>query len=758
MKRLFKILGWSITTFLILMAVAIAFVISQIDEERIKEELAAQIFDQTGRTLTFGDRLEWNVLPDISLRLGQLSLTEPNSTDAFASINNLDLALAVWPLLNKRVEVSEIRLDGVEATIIRRADGSMNIDDLRNLGQHSARGSTLPFLSRAFFFPSGHHQDDGFLFSSANAAIDEQPLIHVDGMQISDSIIHWQDEPLKINATVSDIQLKTGRLFSDTRTFELESVDFSAHGKSDLIDFVSELKTKRIHFENLADPKNITGALQQVSVTLKGGTDQQAAEAVLTLPELNIHGYELRSPGLTLDTSVNLGPDQFSGRLQSPLSVELQKPIIRLDKLVSKLTIRAPRLPHAIDMNLDGATTINVAQQSAIIHLTGRIDESNLKGNVEVQRFTPLKSAFDINIDQLNIDRYQLPQADQPTASKTPGDRDTGDSKATAPASSRAQQHTKAATDHNQETPIDLSGLLGLHLTGKIAIEHLQASNLKLNQVRINVATKRQKLHLAPHSANLYQGSTKGSLVIDPERNAIQLSEQMQGIQVGSLLKDMAEVDRVQGKGQVNLTLSMEGKTLESMLRRLDGTVSTNLNDGAYRGINLGQVRRSIEQSLKQKTVVRATDTAEKTDFTSMTATFNIQNGVARNQDLLVSSPAVSLTGAGVIDIPENRVDYTVRIKKPNGKDKRELPVQITGTFGNLSYDVKVEEWLVQLAKSRAKKQLEERQDQIVGKVKRNVEKLLQGQSSDELDQDTQEKVIDKLGTSLKDNLQELLN
>ena len=86
---------------------------------------------------------------------------------------------------------------------------------------------------------------------------------------------------------------------------------------------------------------------------------------------------------------------------------------------------------------------------------------------------------------------------------------------------------------------------------------------------------------------------------------------------------------------------------------------------------------------------------SEKTDFSELSATFEIANGIAQNHDLQLVSPMLRVTGTGTAHMPERTVDYTVKpklvasLEGQQGDDKLsgiEVPVRISGSWDKPKY------------------------------------------------------------------------
>ena len=76
----------------------------------------------------------------------------------------------------------------------------------------------------------------------------------------------------------------------------------------------------------------------------------------------------------------------------------------------------------------------------------------------------------------------------------------------------------------------------------------------------------------------------------------------------------------------------------------------------------------------------------KKTDFSEFAASTQITNGIARNDDLRVTSAQVRATGAGSIDLPARTMDYVLRPKIATGQGGApgaglEIPLKIVGSL-----------------------------------------------------------------------------
>jgi len=116
----------------------------------------------------------------------------------------------------------------------------------------------------------------------------------------------------------------------------------------------------------------------------------------------------------------------------------------------------------------------------------------------------------------------------------------------------------------------------------------------------------------------------------------------------------------------------------------------------------------------------QAADKNQKTDFSELTATFNIKNGVARNNDLSLKSPLLRVGGEGEINIGADTLNYLVKAsivgtsKGQGGRDTDELkgvtvPVRVTGPLAAPSYKLDFGAMATETAKQTLKDALQKR-------------------------------------------------
>jgi len=162
------------------------------------------------------------------------------------------------------------------------------------------------------------------------------------------------------------------------------------------------------------------------------------------------------------------------------------------------------------------------------------------------------------------------------------------------------------------------------------------------------------------------------------------------------------------------------------MKKALAGTAKVQLKDGAYKGFNLAEALRKAKSAFGSKEEKVAADQTQKTDFSEMSASFAIKNGVAHNEDLDIKAPLFRVGGKGDIDIGNSKLDYTTKAtvvatsKGQGGADLEKLagltvPVHLHGPFDAIKYDVNYGAVAADLAKSKAGEKVKDQLEKNLG-------------------------------------------
>lgn len=113
---------------LLLPVLAVGAAVLLFDGEALRTRVVAAVERATGRTLTVAGpvRLAWSLAPAVSMEGVSLANPPGFSRPAMAVVDRLDVQLALWPLLQRRVEIRSLTLTGPDVLLERDAAGRPN--------------------------------------------------------------------------------------------------------------------------------------------------------------------------------------------------------------------------------------------------------------------------------------------------------------------------------------------------------------------------------------------------------------------------------------------------------------------------------------------------------------------------------------------------------------------------------------------------------------------------------------------------------
>lgn len=251
-----------------------------------------------------------------------------------------------------------------------------------------------------------------------------------------------------------------------------------------------------------------------------------------------------------------------------------------------------------------------------------------------------------------------------------------------------------------REAEPDLTALRQFDLDLKLVVNSFKVAGLHTENLQLALTNKAGLLQIQNASADLYQGKVLAKATVDARKTPVSYSftKQLTGLALRPMLKDGADIDLLSGTA----TLRIEGKghslLPEQIKKNLQATGSFEVTDGSLYGVNIAQMIRNAKATLKNE--AQTSDSSDqKTDFSSLTGSFNLTEGVLTNPDLKMAAPLLRLGGKGSANLLSEELDYQLSTalvntsKGQGGKDKDELvgieiPLKISGTMQQPKYSL----------------------------------------------------------------------
>ena len=621
------LIGLAVLVVLVIVAVIAAPALIPVDT--YKQQIAQAARDATGRELRIGGDLSVSIVPRLEVEVEDVAFANAPgaATPQMATLKAMRVQLEVLPLISGEVQVNRFVL--VEPVI------NLEIDE-------TGRGNWDFALAGAAAAAAQEARKAEPAGGSGSDSMEMLQQISLGDVRLVDGRVTFRDARSGVSHEISDIQMAVS----------LPDMDSPVGAEGSLV-WNGERLAVNLGSENLRGlmagartPLRLALESRPVTVTFDGqvaptGAPQLGGKVDLDVPSIR----ELAAwAGTPLDAGgTGLGPLKIAGTVAAgDGKVAFTEARIGLD-----------------DINAQGDLSVDASGAKPV--LTGRLD-----------------------VDAINLNTY-LPPPNGQTAQPSAQGEGTG-------SGGTAGAQPQAAAGWSEE-PVLLDGLRAANVDFDLTVGAIQVQNLKVGRSALTTSLKDGLLVLDLTELSLYGGAGKGKVTVDGRGGvpAVAKSLSLQGVQAQPLLNDAAGFDRLEGTGQIDLSITAQGRSQKAMVEALDGTGAVKFVDGAVRGINLAAMMRNVSSAFLDA----GADQAQKTDFAELSGTFRIDKGILTNTDLLLLNPLLRVAGSGTADMPARTVNYRVEPKVvaslegqggAAGAKGLSVPVIIEGPWDNLSY------------------------------------------------------------------------
>jgi AsmA protein len=758
---------------------ALAWLVATFDPNQYKGLAIDWMKTERNRTLAIDGPIRLSVFPRIEVQLSKVALSEHGRAERFASIEEAAMAVQLMPLLRRQLVVDRITARGVSVVYTRDAKGVRNIDDLLSAGTAAPTppaATPAPAASQPVQFDVSRIEladvkatvrDDliplrgdivlqslvtGRVADQVETPVDLQvqvalqepavkgvlsgstrltPDLATGSVRLAAMQLGYRgDVP---GASAIDTTLKGALAYDGAKgSVQASGIDWSFGATAGTLKVAgSSLKADKFEY----DPARKALALANLQLRLAASQARENLAFDLDWPSLAVTGDTLqgsalsgrvavsgthalegrfqtaapagnfdlmRVPGFALALQGKSGGRSVEGKLGGDLQLRAAQSALGVDKLALQATLVEPGLPP---LALDLGGTLGASPKEAQWNLTGKLNTNQFS--------TDGRARLGGKVPQLQVQaRFDKLDVNQLLGEPAP------------------QQAPASAPAPGGDTPVQMTGLDSVN--GQFA---LRAGTLIFRQYRVDDAVLEATLDTGVLKIGKLHGRAWGGTIdasgfADSRASSLGVKLAASSVNIQALLKDVAGKDLLEGTGRVTADLRTQGKTVNELRSRLAGDAALQLRDGAVKGVNLAQSLRRAKASLgaSQDAVERAKQT-EKTDFSEMSASFQIADGVARSTDLDAKSPFLRLGGAGSADVGRGRIDYTARATVANTSKGQEgadlealkgitVPVLLSGPFEAIDWKIQWSAIAAGLAKSRAGEKLKDQEDKLKDRLK----------------------------------------
>ena len=204
--------------------------------------------------------------------------------------------------------------------------------------------------------------------------------------------------------------------------------------------------------------------------------------------------------------------------------------------------------------------------------------------------------------------------------------------------------------------PLDLDGLTTADLDLRLSAAKITLATAKLGRTAIAANLRGGKLTVTIGESQAFGGLIKGSIGIAKTDQGADFKSQLlfTGIDLENGIGELFGIRRIEGRGNLALTLDGSGSSVHALTRTLSGTAEMTGNKGALTGVNVEQLLRRLERRpLSAGSEVRS----GRTPFEKLNVRIKVAQGNAAVEDVSLEGPAVRLALSGQASIPARDLD-----------------------------------------------------------------------------------------------------
>ncbi len=672
---------WSLAVVVALVIVGTGIFLASFDPDSLKPRIVAAVKQQTGRDLALQGpiRLGLSLRPTLTVQGVTLSNPPGFSRPEMATLERMDLKLALIPLLSRRVEIDRLVL--VKPDILLETDAK---------GRHNWQFA--PETAATAPQPVGSQEAAG-----------EKTATHISvaAMRIEDGTVTWRDA-VAGRSTVIGIKTLDASAASPDANLRLSAAaayngtPFSVAGE----------------FGPLSRLQNPEGnALWPVRVTLESSGAKLAVDGAFTQP-LEGRGY-----------TVKLAADVPDVAALSPFLPRRELPALHDVKAAAQLADKGEKLPEISGLTLhvgpsDLTTTVAGLKLDKLDVTAARLDQpAQVSGQGSFDN-APASVAGTFGIPpallsgagsgavpiDLRLEAAGSSLAVKGTATSGAGGRPLlqGDVKSDlidgdkilaalgkTPAPASADANAKPATPPPRpakdghvipDTPIPFELLRPADADVTTNIAELKLGGAQYRAIAMHLVLHDGQLRVDPFSADLPEGHLEGALTADARQPAppVALRLRAPGLALQTVLTALHEPGYAAGKLEVYADLHGAGATPHAIAGTLDGSLGLAMANGTIDNRLLGNTLGTIVRDASVLDLVGRGGNSEVECFATR---IDASHGIGTLRTLLLSSSLLTLNGGGSMNLGAETLDLLVRSQARLAGTGVVVPLRVTGSF-----------------------------------------------------------------------------
>jgi len=609
---------------IVLVVAAIAVLVARFDPNAYKPQIIAAVRSATGRELTIGGRIGLSLSLQPTLVVSDVGFSNPPgfSRPQMATLQKLELQLALIPLLSKRVQIEQLVLQQPDILLETNAQGQSNWQ----IGPTGTPGATPPPPPPQSSPPASPPAS-----SPGGTAAATPPSIALSSLKIEGGTLTMRDA--------------TGQ----TTTLVLKQFSASEPAPSAPLHLAIDASYNGAPLTLTADTGPLAGLLGAGSAPWPIKLAATAAGAKFTVDGTVAQPAEGHGLAAALTADI---PDLAA---LSPLTGTALPPL------------------KTIAAQFKVADT-NGGNGIALTELKLTLPQVDLAGSLSLQRGAPPLVTANLSSKQIDLDALG-----KSLAAAAPAGGPTGAGKPAAPAPPAARSGRLIP-----DTTLPLDALRLADGTIQLAVDDLRTGGQDYKSVKLHGVVKAGQLTLDTLTLEAPGGQLNVTANVDAAQAvpAVTLTLRAPALALQTLLTAMGKPGYASGTLALRADLRGAGATPHAIAASLDGAVGAAVEKGEIDSRLLGSLLSSL---LQQTDLSKLATKAGMSALNCFALRLDATHGIGTLRALRLDSSTLGMTGSGTLDFGTEGLDLHLRPTAGLAGTTVAVPLIVKGTFADPS-------------------------------------------------------------------------
>jgi len=252
-------------------------------------------------------------------------------------------------------------------------------------------------------------------------------------------------------------------------------------------------------------------------------------------------------------------------------------------------------------------------------------------------------------------------------------------------------------------TPIKLDGLHLFNAAVDLQVKQLLLPKLAIDNIETKVRLKDGNLTVNPMTASIGGGKMLNSLNVQAKENmaVVDVNVDIKQMNLGEMLKTLKMTQSLEGILDLDMYLKGQGKSVAEIMEGLNGDMVASLGKGKIPTGYLNFVSADIASTL-MSILNPFNEKIDSAQINCAVCDFNIINGMAKSDIIIIDDPIKSLFSKGTINLKTEALNFNIETHPKKGigtQDTAKLsislskitkPFKLGGTLANPSLKIDI--------------------------------------------------------------------